>query len=463
MVGRWVAQPSNWPGDERRRALVYKTQGLFICATTVAGMLADSNFRDPEAQLEGILSSKDRIRLDDIYAQILNRACPVRSHRDLLTLFRNVLGALIVARVPINIHALASLLSPDGAQHIEFAHRVRGTVLSYLQAVLIVPDVETSEVARDVQPIRFIHTSFVDYLTDKSRCEPRFLLDLREQHEQLAIGCLRRMRDLKRNMCDLDPSLLNSEVEDLEQRIRDNLSPGLQYACTQMSMHVSQTPAESAGVWDLVEEFADVRLMYWIEGLSLMGRVHEAVGMASLIESWLKVGLHLHPLTSRPSSKAAPVSHSLNNLPTHPITSVYPSDSVAKPSVLGKRAKVKRFFRGAFTRAPSPTTIVHTPLSPPSPVAIASSKLNGWIAEIFYDLQRFIMAFMEPMIACSLHIYYSALVLVPSATELSHQYGHLAQGSVSAVRGRAEDWSQTLWTATKHSGGAGCVAVLLMG
>ncbi|KAG8995015.1 hypothetical protein FRB94_009489 [Tulasnella sp. JGI-2019a] len=283
LVGRWVAKPSNWPGEERRRALVHKTQGLFICATTVARMLTDSKFRNPEKQLNDILLSKCGIRLDDIYAQIIDRACPAGSNDDLLELFWDVLGTLIVARVPINTHAVASLLSHDKSQHEKFAYRIRNTVLSYLQAVLIVPDVETSEIVEGAEPIRFIHTSFIDYLTDRSRSPPRFLLDLRKQHERLAIGCLQRMGDLKRNMCNLDPSFLNSEVEDLEQRIRDNLSPGLQYACANMPRHVSETSADSVEVASLVREFADLKLMYWSEALSLMGRVHEAVEMASLI------------------------------------------------------------------------------------------------------------------------------------------------------------------------------------
>ncbi|KAG8981784.1 hypothetical protein FRB93_008376, partial [Tulasnella sp. JGI-2019a] len=288
LVGRWVAKPSNWPGEESRRALVHKTQGLFICATTVARMLTDSKSRNPEKQLNDILLSKCGIRLDDIYAQIIDRACPAGSDDDLLELFRDVLGTLMVPRVPINTHAVASLLSHDKSQHEEFAYRIRNTVLSYLQAVLIVPDVETSEIVEGAEPIRFIHTSFIDYLTDRSRCPPRFLLDLRKQHERLAIGCLQRMGDLKRNMCNLDPSFLNSEVEDLEQRIRDNLSPGLQYACANMPRHVSETSADSVEVASLVREFADLKLMYWLEALSLMGRVHEAVEMASLIETWLK-------------------------------------------------------------------------------------------------------------------------------------------------------------------------------
>ncbi|KAG9034307.1 hypothetical protein FRB95_013465, partial [Tulasnella sp. JGI-2019a] len=444
MVNQWVAEPSNWPGEERRRALVHKTQGLFICATTVARMLADPNVRDPERQLEAILSSNKRIYLDEIYAQILKQACPTSSDGDLLADFRNVLGALVVARVPINIYTLASLLSPSGPQNQKFAHRVRVTVLSYLQAVLIVPSVDASEVARDTQPIRFIHSSFIDYLTDSSRCEPRFLLDLGEQHKQLAIRCLQRTRDLKRNMCNLDPSLLNSEVEDLAQRIDDNIPPGLQYACAHLSMHVSQTPPESVEVRGLVEEFANTGLMYWVEGLSLMGRVHEAVGMARLMESWLETGLHLLPRTSPFTS---PHAASPNSSLGHLITLQHSSQTVPGSAALGKRARLKHFFKrvGTSIRAQSVTAAVTGEV--------------GHTARILHDLQRFILEFMEPITISTLHIYMSALELVPSETRLSHRYRHLAGSGVRVIRGRAEQWPQHLWTASKHSGGVNCVAI----
>ncbi|KAG9024044.1 hypothetical protein FRB95_012153, partial [Tulasnella sp. JGI-2019a] len=461
LVGRWVAKPSNWPGEERRRALVHKTQGLFICATTVARMLTDSKSRNPEKQLNDILLSKCGIRLDDIYAQIIDRACPAGSDDDLLELFRDVLGTLMVARVPINTHAVASLLSHDKSQHEEFAYRIRNTVLSYLQAVLIVPDVETSEIMEGAEPIRFIHTSFIDYLTDRSRCPPRFLLDLRKQHERLAIGCLQRMGDLKRNMCNLDPSFLNSEVEDLEQRIRDNLSPGLQYACANMPRHVSETSADSVEVASLVREFADLKLMYWLEALSLMGRVHEAVEMASLIETWLKTTLYPCPHTSPSSSNAAPTI--LNSPRDHLIIPTLSPGT--RSTALGKRARLKGFFRnlGTLTRtplfaatAPAPD---HVPFAPVTMSTDIVGEAMGCTVDMFHDLQRFVMMFMDPIVMSTLHIYSTALVLMPSGTQLSQKYREYTASGPRVVRGCAEGWPQTLWIAAKHSRTVGCVVV----
>ncbi|KAG8988602.1 hypothetical protein FRB94_000572 [Tulasnella sp. JGI-2019a] len=260
-------------------------------------------------------------------------------------------------------------------------------------------------------------------------------------------------------MCDLDPSRLNSEVGDLEQRIRDNLSPGLQYACAHVSAHVSQTPAESVEACDLVEEFGEVRLMNWLEALSLMGRVPEAVGMASLIESWLKINLHPHALASSNGASLSRSPNSLSGPPTIPTHSSNTTPTSERSAVPGKRAKVKHFLRGILPGTSASTPIAHTPFRAPAPAEITTGKPRVYSAEIFHDLQRFIMTFIEPIIGSSLHIYSSALLLTPSETELSRRYGKSSEGGIRVVRGRPEHRSRSLWTATKHSGPVSCLAM----
>ncbi|KAG9021605.1 hypothetical protein FRB95_001869, partial [Tulasnella sp. JGI-2019a] len=219
LVSSLVEDASDWPGDEKRKALVLKSQGLFIFASTAVRIIADpDDERDPDAALERILSSDRHSPLDEIYKQIIERACPSAVSSKVIRLFREVLGALVVAREPINIHTLGSLLCPDGQQLRDFISHIRLKVLRYLQAVLVIPGVNSIEQAADAQPIQFIHTSFVDYLTEIARPESRLIIHLASQHERLAIACFRLMQSLTRNVCDLDPDLLNSEVKDLSQR-----------------------------------------------------------------------------------------------------------------------------------------------------------------------------------------------------------------------------------------------------
>ncbi|KAG9014136.1 WD repeat-containing protein 20 [Tulasnella sp. JGI-2019a] len=381
LVGSLVDDPSDWPGEEKRKALVRKSQGLFIFASTAVRLITDPDVgRDPD-ELDRILSSDHHSHLDAIYGQIIERAFPKTISPKILKLFKDVIGTLVVSREPINIHTLASLLCPDRSQLRSFTSAIRLKVLKYLQAVLIIPGVNNVEQAGDAHPIRFIHTSFVDYLTDFGRCKSSVLVHLSEQHECLANACFQAMQSPRRNICDLDPSLLNSEVQDLDQRIRERIPRELQYACVHIAAHVSQTSADSVDIRRLVIRFAREGLMYWLESLSLLGRAHQGVTMIAWIEKWLK---------------------------------------------------------------PSTAELL---------------KRDNVTLTLFSDFRRFIMEFMEPIVASVVHIYSSALLLMPSDTELSYQYGYLADRHLKIVRGRAEEWSRTLWITRKHRKTVCCVAI----
>ncbi|KAG8991502.1 hypothetical protein FRB94_012459 [Tulasnella sp. JGI-2019a] len=393
-VGHMVEDDPDWPGGEKRKALVRKSEGLFIFASTAVRIISDPNVgRDPDAELERILSSDHYPHLDGIYGHIIERACPITISPKISKLFKDVVGALVVAKEPINIHTLASLLHPDGSQLQEFISLVRLKVLKYLQAVLVIPGVDMATQAEDAQPIQFIHTSFIDYLTDTVRCESRHLIHRPEKHELLAIACSRKMDDLTYNICGLHSTVLNSEIKDLSQQIRERISPTLQYACVHFAMHVHEATMGSSDVRNLVTIFAKKRLMYWLESLSLLGRAHEAVSMIALIEAWHKTSTTIEPAIAR--------------------------------------------------------------LKVPFPL-LESDDLTP---TLLYDLRRFVMEFMDPIVASALHIYLSALALMPSETELYCHYGSSTQCGVRVVRPRAEQWSQILWTASKHSKCVNCISV----
>ncbi|KAG8847824.1 hypothetical protein FRB96_001412 [Tulasnella sp. 330] len=453
LVGQWVEEPLDWPGEERRRSLVRMSERLFIWATTVAGMLADPNFRDPEKQLQALLSSDSMTNLDRIYAKILDRACSSTVSQDVLARFRSVLGALVVAPVPINTHTLSSLTRPDDDEldRRAFTNRIRVTVLVYLQAVLIVPDVEKSDPAQDAHPIRFIHTSFVDYLTDKSRCDPRFYIDLSDQHRQLAIICFGRLQDLRRNMCDLDPSLLNWEVEGLEKKVNDCIPAGLRYACANVATHVSRAPTNCTDIHRLVREFVGKRLMNWLEGLSLMGRTHEAVGMAALIEFWLKAA-QTPPSSLElmyPAPKARPGSAFVIDFER--LATTFAQLEPSRMAVLFF-AIIHLFMAGLLSRLQGPS-------SPSTTFPSIDSSPHAQTLALLNDFRRFVMEFMDPISASSLHIYYSALPFTPSRTSLSRRYCRPDDGGPKVIRGQGEIWSHTLWTASKHSNSINCIAV----
>ncbi|KAG8862704.1 POC1 centriolar protein A, partial [Tulasnella sp. 331] len=175
MVWGWVTNPSDWPGEERRKALGYNTD------------------------------------LYSIYSKIIDRAFPPGCDSDLLALLRDVLGTLPVVQVPVNIHTLTSTLCHRESELRDYTHRICITILAYLQAVLVVPGVEEADASRNASPICFVHKSFGDYLTDQSRSDPRFIIDTAHFSHVVAVRCL-TSTGLKRNICDLGPPRLNSEI-----------------------------------------------------------------------------------------------------------------------------------------------------------------------------------------------------------------------------------------------------------
>ncbi|KAG8993390.1 hypothetical protein FRB93_002003 [Tulasnella sp. JGI-2019a] len=287
-----VKNPSNWPGDDRRTALVQLSGGLWIFAVTVARMLAEPKCHDPEELLDALLSTpsgphrafEHNSNLDSIYSKILTRACPPDSTT--INLFRDVLGALCVLTEPVNIYTLTSLICPDRSDGKGFTNEIRTKVLAYLQAVLIIPDVDEDELSRDAKPIRFVHKSFQDHLLDQSRCDARFLVDTAEQHRRMAIHCFRHMEDLRKpNICDMDPTMLNDEItrnsNDISNTddegpstqglVQQHISPALQYACKSWPTHVSSVSSECDDIYVSVDIFSKTRLLYWVEVLSLLG------------------------------------------------------------------------------------------------------------------------------------------------------------------------------------------------
>ncbi|KAG9007754.1 hypothetical protein FRB94_013989 [Tulasnella sp. JGI-2019a] len=346
-----VKDSSNWPGDKRRKALVQPSEGLWIFEVTVARMLAEPKCHDPEELLDTLLDTapgphrvEHNSNLDSIYSRILMRACPPYS--TILDLFRDVLGALCVLAEPINIHTLTSLIYPDRSGGRGFTIDIRTKVLAYLQAVLIVPDVDEDDPSRDAKPIRFVHKSFLDHLADKSRCDPRFLVNIAEEHQRMAIRCLRHMEDLRKpNICDIDPNMLNDEIGrsdgnssnevnnnhhdshtgranddakggsdervgshnsgnsngnniggngderlDIQDLIQRHISSALQYACRNWSIHVSQVSPECDDVSVAVDNFVKTRLLYWLEVLGLLGLTGRVTRLVEPLEAWLKAG-----------------------------------------------------------------------------------------------------------------------------------------------------------------------------
>ena len=86
-------------------------------------------------------------------------------------------------------------------------------------------------------PVQPLHTSFRDFILNDTQSQPFSLgNNFAAAHAEVAYACLRIMNDptegLRINACRLSRSfILKKQIQDLEQRVSDYISPGLQYAC----------------------------------------------------------------------------------------------------------------------------------------------------------------------------------------------------------------------------------------
>lgn len=217
--------------------------------------------------------------LDAMYVQVLKGSllgdCDENESQILGERFRRVVGSIVVMFDTLSTVALARLLD-------EPVGRVK-TTLESLHSVLNVPASEHSL-------IRLLHPSFRDFLLDKQRCsDPRFWVDEVDVHDRLADNCLRLMSDtLRTDICGLHiPGTLTSELEC--GKVDDNLPADAQYACRYWVRHLQRGRVK---LYDKgpAHEFLEKHFLHWLEALSLVGQMPEAILMVTALEEMLAVG-----------------------------------------------------------------------------------------------------------------------------------------------------------------------------
>lgn len=150
-------------------------------------------------------------------------------------------------------------------------------------------------------PIRLIHPSFHDFLSDEARCKDRrFFVQKASTHGHLLSRCLKVMfAALKQNMCNLQTP--GSSPQDIQRgTLFRNIPWHVQYACQYWVEHLACASAEQSnlGLRDggIIQQFFQKYYLYWLEAMSLMGKVSEAVLMVAKVGEVLEV---CHPNSRR--------------------------------------------------------------------------------------------------------------------------------------------------------------------
>jgi hypothetical protein len=150
-----------------------------------------------------------------------------------------------------------------------------------LHSVLILPP---------AMPIQIIHPSSADFLTEPTRCiDLRFHIPPALQQRLLTIRCLETMEKfLTINICNINPSLLNSEVQDLQARIATNIPESLQYACQFWADHLENVELDIE-IFGQVKVFFYRHLLQWLEVLSLLDFIGHTFRCLCKAAEWISV------------------------------------------------------------------------------------------------------------------------------------------------------------------------------
>jgi hypothetical protein len=274
--------------DTHLATLAAKADGLFEWARLACGYIKDTppGIRQMPRfnALVNRSAGKQKNLLHDMYLVILKEIMKRDQYDDdeyeeALTGFRSVMGQILGTAEPLPFASLNTMRGcfPDRSKHdnMDIIKRM-GSLLS-----------GTTNLCT---PIRPLHASFHDFLTDKSSSGD-FFVEVSNVQRDLAFASLRVMEDgLRFNICDLKSSYLpNSQDTGLPQRVKKSIPPYLSYSCRHWATHVSASNFDSELADAIKSFFDDERLLFWIEALGLLNAIRGAIIVLPLITQWLKV------------------------------------------------------------------------------------------------------------------------------------------------------------------------------
>jgi hypothetical protein len=298
--------PEGWPMETDLDALTKKSDGLFIHASTVVKILSQCK-ADPQDKLktllehEGNYKHEGKTQLDKLYLQILSTTVQqgdVDEKEEIMVIeetLRAVLGFLVVARDTVTVATLADLVVIG--DNVRKPERSILSALRDLHSLVLVPEEQT-------RPIRFHHKSFPDFLTDPSRCtDSRFQINRGDHEFATAKKCLEVMdRKLKRNICGLKRYAMNNTL-DVSQRDKC-IDESLRYSCRYWNEHIllesrsldmpsnSHRAEHLEAIRTILEEWFTTRLLHWLEVLSLLHELGQAVRAQSSMRDWFDSVCH---------------------------------------------------------------------------------------------------------------------------------------------------------------------------
>ena len=291
-----------WPTDQDLDLLCERAGGLFVYAVATLKFL-DHAFIPPNKQLDIITRApgttthegKAKVRskatldsldgfapsvdgsvetLDSLYLSSFQGAFNGMDADDDEKV-RSVIAAVVLAVNPLPPSAIATLLDLGKQETMD--------LLRLIQSLLKLSEDPDS-------PVLPFHKSFPDFITDPHRCpNRRFHISLRTGHLKLALSCLKLMNgSLEQNLLSLPDYALNSEVKDLQTRIKDHISVALEYACKSWYSHLIEARGDVTAIISTLRSFLQEGFLAWLEVLSVIGAARDAVIALEKLMPWLQ-------------------------------------------------------------------------------------------------------------------------------------------------------------------------------
>ena len=196
--------------------------------------------------------------LDTLYLQVLRQAFREFIPKTLKWVDRlRILHTFLCTVERTSTSVIADLLFTS--DYTDVAEKL----LSHLHAVLYTEDGR----------VLAYHKSFSDFLFDPARSDV-FWCNQATHHRLLTDSCFRIMKNqLRFNIANISSSfMLDKDNPTLADGVKTNIPPVLGYSCRNWGYHLSSTTlATPDHLHDTLTDFLEIRTLFWIEAMNLLG------------------------------------------------------------------------------------------------------------------------------------------------------------------------------------------------
>ncbi|KAI9459860.1 hypothetical protein BJY52DRAFT_1364640 [Lactarius psammicola] len=271
----------NWPDHDAVSRLAEHANGYFKWAAIAVDSIEHSE--DKKKQLATVLEGGTTTKFDplDLYfEEVLSMAFGDNSS----DAFRATVGTIALSKEPLTLADLKQFLRdrfpPNSGVSLE--------EMCYKTLPII-----SIEGEGEKKVVKLRHKAYLDYLTDSKRCTDPFHIDRVKAHRKMTISCLKIMRQgLKFNICALKSSYRGDyENKDSQSLIERCIPSHLVYACQFWADHlrrVSSIEKRDTEIVNLLRNFLDFHLLYWLEVLSLLSKSNIASKLLLTAAEWLE-------------------------------------------------------------------------------------------------------------------------------------------------------------------------------